>query len=192
MPYIPIINNTPGIVGLLETYTDTGKVLRNLADILLNKNSNAFNKAERETVASYISFLNNCNFCYKSHSAIADCLWKKKGKTKEIINKIEKQNVSSNNDNNGNNDNNDNNDKIETLLYIAKKLHASPQGIKQEDINLLKVFDFTPDDINDLILIISSFCMFNRYVDGLGTFYSLDDEMYNTMGEKIACNGYII
>ena len=38
MPYIPIINNTPGIVGLLDTYTDTGKVLRNLADILLNKN----------------------------------------------------------------------------------------------------------------------------------------------------------
>ena len=24
--------------------------------------------------------------------------------------------------------------KIETLLYIAKKLHACPQGIKQEDI----------------------------------------------------------
>lgn len=180
MPYIPIINNTPGIVGLLDTYTDTGKVLRNLADILLNKNSNAFIKAERETVASYVSFLNNCNFCYKSHSSIADCLWKRKGQTKEYIDKIEtlEETMSSS--------------KIETLLYIAKKLHACPQGVKQEDIDLLFTFNFTPDDINDLILIISSFCMFNRYVDGLGTFHALDDDMYNNMAEKIAINGYII
>ena len=180
MPYIPIINNTPGIVGLLDTYTDTGKVLRNLADILLNKNSNAFIKAERETVASYVSFLNNCNFCYKSHSSIADFLWEKKGQTKEYIDKIEtlEEIMSSS--------------KIETLLYIAKKLHACPQGIKQEDIDLLFTFNFTPDDINDLILIISSFCMFNRYVDGLGTLPALDDDMYNNMAEKIAINGYII
>lgn len=202
MPYIPIINNSPGIVGLLDTYTDTGKVLRNLADVLLNKNSDAFSKVERETVASYVSFLNNCNFCYKSHSAIADYLWSSKGQTKKIFNEIENENFSPKN-------------KIEILLYISKKLQACPQGLIQKDINLLISFNFTPNDINDLILIISSFCMFNRYVDGLGTFnlaevqnssgtfnlaeeqsssdtvHSLNDDMFNIMAEKIANNGYI-
>jgi alkylhydroperoxidase family enzyme len=143
----------------------------------LNKDSNAFKKEERETVASYVSFLNKCNFCYKSHSAVADYLWSSNGKTKEIITKIENENFSCDS-------------KIERLLHITKKLHACPQGLSQEDINLLYNFDFTSNDINDLILIISSFCMFNRYVDGLGTSNSLNDEMYSVMGEKIAINGY--
>jgi hypothetical protein len=33
--------------------------------------------------------------------------------------------------------------------------------------------------------------MFNRYVDGLGTIHTLDDEMYCGMGKKIAENGYL-
>jgi uncharacterized peroxidase-related enzyme len=177
MSYIPLNNDFPGIIGLLETYDETGKILRSLADTLLNKNTHAFNKAERETVASYISFLNNCKFCYKSHSSVADCLWNTKGKTLALINECEK--------------NDDKGEKMIILLRIAKKLHESPQGVKQEDIDSLKTFEFTSNDINELILIISSFCMFNRYVDGLGTSNSLNDEMYSAMGEKIANNGYI-
>lgn len=173
MSYIPLAIDSPGIVGLLETFEDTGKILRSLADTLLNKNTNAFNKAERETVASYVSFLNNCKFCYNSHSAVADCLWNDKGKTSTIINNLVL-----------------NDDKMNAMLKITKKLHESPQGLKQNDIDSLAIFNFTPNDINDLILIISSFCMFNRYVDGLGTTHALD-EMYNQMGEQIAKNGYI-
>ena len=170
MSYIPL----PGIVGLLETYTDTGKILRSLADTLLNKNTDVFNKAERETVASYVSFLNNCEFCYKSHSAVADCLWNEKGKTYAIIN-----------------ESTINDDKMNTLLKIAKKLHESPQGLKKDDIDSLAAFNFTPSDINDLILIISAFCMFNRYVDGMGTTCPPNDEIYIKMGEQMAINGYI-
>ncbi len=173
MSYIPLAIDAPGIVGLLETYTDTGKILRNLADTLLNKNTDAFNKAERETVASYVSFLNNCNFCHKSHSAVADCLWNEKGKTHAIINESAVDG------------------KMNVLMKITKKLHESPQGLKKNDIDSLTAFDFTPSDINDLILIISAFCMFNRYVDGLGTTCPSNDEMYIKMGKQMAKNGYI-
>ena len=177
MPYIPIVNELPGIIGLLETYTETGTILKNLANTLLNKETEAFNKSERETVASYISYLNNCQFCYKSHSAIADCLWKQTGKTKEMI---EDSNIVTPSD------------KISYILFVAKKLHNSVQGISQDDISLLYTnYHFTSQDINDLILIVSSFCMFNRYVDGLGTTHTLDDEMYYSMGKKIAEHGYL-
>ena len=89
MPYIPIANEFPGIAGLLNTYTETGSILKQLANTLLNKDTEAFNKAERETVASYISYLNNCQFCYRSHLVISDGLWKQNGKTKEIAFNIE-------------------------------------------------------------------------------------------------------
>lgn len=161
MPYIPVSHELPGIIGLLETYTETGSILKNLANTLLNKDTEAFSKSERETVASYISYLNKCHFCYKSHSAIADCLWKQT-------------------------------DKLTYILYLAKKLHNSVQGISQDDISLLYTnYHFTSEDVNDLILIISSFCMFNRYVDGLGTNHSQDNDTYIIMGKKIAEHGYI-
>lgn len=177
MPYIPVLHELPGIIGLLETYTETGSILQKLANTLLNKDTETFSKSERETVASYISYLNKCHFCYKSHSAIADCLWKQPGKTKEIIDNIE---------------NNTQTDKLTYILYVAKKLHNSVQGISQDDISLLYTnYHFTSEDVNDLILIISSFCMFNRYVDGLGTNHSQDNDTYITMGKKIAEHGYI-
>jgi len=177
MPYIPIVNELPGIIGLLETYTETGTILKKLANTLLNKETESFSKSERETVASYISYLNNCQFCYKSHSAIADCLWNQPGKTKEMI---EDSNIVKPSD------------KLSYILFVAKKLHNSVQGIEQDDISVLYTkYHFTSQDINDFILIVSSFCMFNRYVDGLGTIHTLDDEMYCVMGKKIAENGYL-
>ena len=177
MPYIPIANELPGIIGLLETYAETGTILKTLANALLNKHTEAFNKSERETVASYISYLNNCQFCYKSHSAIADCLWEQNGKTKEIIDNVKGDAPT---------------DKMTSMLCIAKKLHTSVQGVSHDDISLLcSLHHFTSQDINDFILIVSSFCMFNRYVDGLGTAHALTDEVYCSMGKKIAEHGYL-
>ena len=121
--------------------------------------------------------MNNCQFCYKSHSAIADCLWKQNGKTKEIIDNTKGDAPT---------------DKMTSMLHVAKKLHNSVQGVLQDDISLLSITcHFTSHDIHDFILIVSSFCMFNRYVDGLGTAHALTDEVYYSTGEKIAEHGYL-
>jgi hypothetical protein len=48
MPYIPILHELPGIIGLLETYTETGTISKKLANTLLNKETEAFNKSENE------------------------------------------------------------------------------------------------------------------------------------------------
>ena len=88
--------------------------------------------------------------------------------------------------------NNTPSDKMSYLLYIAKKLHNSVQGISHDDISLLySMHNFTSHDVNEFILIISSFCMFNRYVDGLGIDHALNDEVYYTMGQKIVEHGYL-
>ncbi|GAB4030708.1 hypothetical protein [Spirosoma jeollabukense] len=38
-------------------------------------------------------------------------------------------------------------------------------------------------DIHDTVLIAASFCMYNRYVDGLATFTPTDPAAYEAMGE---------
>jgi hypothetical protein len=48
----------------------------------------------------------------------------------------------------------------------------------------------TDIEIHDTVLIAAAFCMFNRYVDGLGTWQPRDPEMYARMGRHLADEGY--
>ncbi len=45
-------------------------------------------------------------------------------------------------------------------------------------------------EIHDTVLIAAAFCMYNRYVDGLGTWQPRDESMYAEMGKHLAEHGY--
>ena len=46
-------------------------------------------------------------------------------------------------------------------------------------------------EIHDTVLIAAAFSMYNRYVDGLGTWQPRDPDMYAQMGHHLAAEGYI-
>jgi hypothetical protein len=46
-------------------------------------------------------------------------------------------------------------------------------------------------EIHDTVLIAAAFCMYNRYVDGLGTWAPHDPHLYRQMGAGMAEKGYI-
>ena len=46
-------------------------------------------------------------------------------------------------------------------------------------------------EIHDTVLIAAAFCMYNRYVDGLGTVQPQDETMYRERGKRTAQTGYI-
>jgi hypothetical protein len=45
-------------------------------------------------------------------------------------------------------------------------------------------------EIHDTVLIAAAFCMFNRYVDGLGTLAPTDPSVYDRTAERIVSVGY--
>jgi hypothetical protein len=49
----------------------------------------------------------------------------------------------------------------------------------------------TDKEVHDTVLIAAAFCMYNRYVDGLGTWQPRDPNMYREMGERMAGQGYV-
>ena len=71
MTYINTGIHQPGIVELLFYKGPTGKALSQLAHTLLHGPS-GLTRGERELIASYVSKLNNCEFCHESHSAAAN------------------------------------------------------------------------------------------------------------------------
>ena len=163
----------PGIVELLFYKNSTGNALSNLANALLVEKS-PLSSGERELIASYVSYLNECEFCHLSHSAAANEHLGDNGETVScVIENIDTSNVS---------------DKMKLLLKIAGKVQKSGKLVTKEDIEVAKLNGATDEEIHDAVLIAAAFCMFNRYVDGLGTTPARKEE-YADMGRRMA-KGY--
>ncbi len=82
-------------------------------------------------------------------------------------------------------------DKMRALLNIAHKVQKGGKYVLTEDVQAAKENGATDRDIHDTVLIAAAFCMFNRYVDGLGTWTLPDNESFMPMGVNMAHNGYV-
>lgn len=175
MAYINTGLDEPGIVELLFYKGRTGKALSNLAHTLLHGPS-GLTSGERELIASYVSKLNECNFCHYSHGAAASQHLKDDGNTIQcLVIDSESAPVS---------------DKMKALLQIAEKVQKSGRDVQPGDIKSARQAGATDEDVHDTVLISAAFCMYNRYVDGLGTSEPEDRNEYHDMGERLARIGY--
>lgn len=177
MAHIKLPDGVPGIIGPMMAYPETAKPLNDLAEILLRQESATMSKADRETIASYVSFLNSCIFCSESHGAVADIYWEKKGKAREIWSSQENWKQLT--------------PKLQSLLEIAQKVQKDARSVTLEDVAKAKSLGATESDIHDTVLISAAFCMYNRYVDGLATMaFPRQDPGYEEIGKKLAEVGY--
>lgn len=175
MAYINTNIPQPGIVSLLYYKASTGKALSNLAHTLL-KGPSSLTSAERELIASHVSYLNNCEFCHLSHSASANEYLGDNGKTVQcIIDDIETAPVSP---------------KMKALLRIAGKVQQSGRAVTPDLIDAAKKQGATDEEIHDAVLVAAAFCMYNRYVDGLNTALPESRDEYKEMGERLSQKGY--
>jgi uncharacterized peroxidase-related enzyme len=154
---------------------DTAKPLNELAELLL-RGPSTLTSAEREMIASYVSHQNECHFCHTSHGAAAahhidgDL---------ELIDDIKAGFKET-----------DISDKLRALLKIAKKVQVLGNRVTREDIEAAKAEGATDREIHDTVLIAAAFCMYNRYVDGLGTWAPDEKEAYDDTGRMLAHEGY--
>lgn len=174
MTYIKTGIDQPGIVELLFYKGPTGKALSHLAQTLLHGPS-GLTSGERELIASYVSKLNDCEFCYDSHAASANVHLGDNGDTINfIVRDLENSTVT---------------EKLKALLKIAEKVQQSGKAVSEQDIETAKSKGATDEDIHDAVLIAAAFCMYNRYVDGLGAIPAAPHE-YPDMGKRLAKIGY--
>ena len=148
--------------------------MRELAHILLFLPS-SLTPGERELIASHVSSRNNCHFCYASHSAAAashlgDASIVAKEKADFATAPIS--------------------EKLKALLAIAGKVQQDGKLVTAADVEAARNEGATDLEIHDTVLIAAAFSMYNRYVDGLGTWQPDDPEMYAQMGQHLAKEGY--
>ncbi len=177
MAHIDLNNDLPGIRGLMLYRPETAKPLNELAEILLRDNNNTLTRGERELIGAYVSSLNDCFFCQNVHGALAGhYLQCDMHQVDAISNDFISAPIT---------------EKMKSLLSIAGAVQQGGKNVTPDQVNQAKTHGATDREIHDTVLIAAAFCMFNRYVDGLGTWAPEDRQFYINRAPQRAAEGYI-
>jgi uncharacterized peroxidase-related enzyme len=174
MPYIPLEEHLPGITGLLEYRKDSAAPIRELTQFLL-RGPNTLTEGERELIATIVSHGNECKFCTTAHTAAADKLLGECDTSAMMKKDIELAPVS---------------EKMKALLTIASQVQKGGKNVTEQSVQRARTAGATDLEIHDTVLIAALFCLYNRYVDGMGTRLPESPDYYNTLADRLTTIGY--
>ena len=176
MAHIKLPDGVPGILGPMIAYPETQKPLSALAEALL-RGPSSLTSAERELIAAYVSSGNECQFCTQSHAAAARVHY---GAQRKVVDHVLADAHTA-----------PVTPKMKALLVIADKVRRDGRLVTAADVERARTEGADDKAIHDTVLIAAAFCMFNRYVDGLGTWASSDPAAYEESGLRLANQGYV-
>jgi uncharacterized peroxidase-related enzyme len=175
MAHITLPEGAPGIIGPMAAYPESEKHLNGLAEVLL-RGPSSLTSAERETIAAYVSAGNECRFCCQSHAAAARAHY---GEQRNLVDQVLADAAGA-----------PVSPKMKALLAIADKVRRDGRLVRSADVELARANGADDRAIHDTVLIAAAFCMFNRYVEGLGTWAPEDPADYVESGVRLAEHGY--
>jgi uncharacterized peroxidase-related enzyme len=176
MAYIPLDPELPGIRGLMAFRPETAQPLNALVEVLL-QGPGTLTKGERELIATYVSSRNCTQFCHNIHGAIAAAHL---DGNEEVVRQVKVDFMQA-----------EISPKLKALLHIAGKVQQDGKLVTPADIEAARREGATDLEIHDTVLIAAAFCMYNRYVDGLGTNQPADPAFYRERGKRVAREGYV-
>ncbi len=155
---------------------ETAGPLNELAEVLL-RGPSTLTRAERELIGTYVSSENDCRYCQTIHGAVAAHYL---GGNEEVVRSVKRDFLNA-----------EVSAKLKALLTIAGKVQQSGKSVTAEDVALARDQGATDLEIHDTVLIAASFCMMNRYVDGLAAWTPERDDFYRERAAKLADQGYV-
>lgn len=157
------------VAALGEAGTFVAKLISNVLE-----GPSELSKGERELIALYVSSLNDCAFCIKSHGAIAVAL----GESEDFVEYILDNEISSLPG------------KYQPLFAYAGILTENAHGSHPDHVQAILDQGWSEDTALDVLSISSVFAMMNRLMSGSGT-PALPDKMNEAHANGVAKNGYL-
>jgi uncharacterized peroxidase-related enzyme len=176
MPHISLRPDLPGIRGAMAFRPETARPLNALVEILLQGPS-TLSRGERELIATYVSSRNCTHYCHSIHGAIAAAhLDSNEALVKQVKTDFTQAGIST---------------KLKALLVIAGLVQKDGKLVTAAEVEAARREGATDLEIHGTVLISAAFCMYNRYVDGLGTYQPEDEAFYRESGPRVARDGYV-
>ena len=131
MPHIALPEGLPGIRAAMAFRPETAKPLNELVEVLLHSSDNTLAPGERELIATYVSYLNECHFCQTIHGAIAAAhLNDDYELVKRVKADFQHAEISA---------------KLKALLVIAAKVQKGGKNVTADDVAAARALGEHPD-----------------------------------------------
>lgn len=176
MAHIAVESGEPGIRGLFRFRPETAGPLNSLVEVLL-RGPSTLSPGERELIAAYVSSLNECRYCYSAHAAYAAA---QLPEGMELVEQVRDDLAGA-----------PVTEKMTALLNIAAAVQRGGKTVTDDLVAAARAQGADDVEIHDTVLIAAAFCMFNRYVDGLGTALPDDPAFYSERAKRIVATGYL-
>ncbi len=139
MPHINLPEGLQGIRSTMAFRPETAKPLNELAETLLHA-PNSLPQGDRELIATYVSYLNDCYFCQAVHGSIAAaCFNDDHDLVKRVKADFQAAEVS---------------DKLKALLVIAAKVQKGGKYVTAADVEAARLLGASDVEIHDTVLIL--------------------------------------
>lgn len=128
----------------------------------------------RELIAAYTSRINDCQFCWKSHSAVAAEMLGSEELVRSVLDDLESSSLT---------------EKEKSLLRFAAKITKHLPEMGQNDVDTLHAQGWADEAIYFTILVVSLFNFYNRWVTTSGV-HPVSEEAHRSHGKRLALSGY--
>ena len=176
MAHIDLPEGLPGILGPMAFSPETARPLNELAETLL-RGPSTLTPGERELIATFVSHRNGCHFCQSSHGAAAAHHLDGDDDLVDAVKSDYRSAAVT--------------DKLKALLAIAGSVAQGGRAVTADQVAEAREHGATDHEIHHTVLIAAAFCMYNRYVDGLGTWAPRRRDAYRETGVRLAERGYV-
>lgn len=137
----------PNVFSALAARPELFRAFFGLHDQLMDKESPALSKADRELIAVVTSAENNCTYCVVAHGAILRI----RDKDPEIADQVAVDWRKAPLD-----------ERRRVLLDYAARLARTPERVGPGDAEALRAAGFSDDDVWDIVAIVGFFALSNR------------------------------
>jgi uncharacterized peroxidase-related enzyme len=153
----------PEVTSHLASFTEG--VMRSPASISLGL---------RELIAAYTSYANECQFCWRSHAAVAAELLGSEELVRRVLEDLESAPLM---------------EAEKALLRFAGKMTKHLPEMVEADVAHLRELRWDDEAIYYTILVVSLFNFYNRWVTTSGV-HPVSEEIHRLHGKRLALSGY--
>ena len=156
-----------------QRWPELFKPLLEFHEILL-RGPSPLSEAQRESLAAYVSGLNDCRYCRGVHVRTAEKLGTMAGFLDKAIDQKELEGLG---------------EAMEAMLAFAGKLTKRVEGVDRQDVDELHAAGLDDEAVLHVVLTTALFNLMNRLVEGLGIDH--DPEYAEVASYRLAERGYL-
>jgi uncharacterized peroxidase-related enzyme len=173
MPFFKSLPADAGVRHILQLNKPVGRALVELHQALMRGDS-PLSPAQHELIATYVSGLNECQYCFGVHGETAKLFGVPESMLREMLFDLDKAQIEP---------------RMRPLLEYARRLTVSPYQIVQADADAVFAAGWSERALHDAIMTTSLFNFMNRLLEGHGCKGS--GEVFKTRGTALAKDGYL-